>query len=50
LPHPAVFILDTDAIVRFRSIDRNYKKRTTLRTILGALDSLGTPSTQPAVP
>lgn len=40
LPHASVFILDPAGAVRFRSIDRNYKKRTTVRTILGALDEL----------
>ncbi len=37
LPHPAVIILSPDRQVLFRSIDRNYKKRTTLRTILAVL-------------
>ncbi|MDB5297989.1 MAG: Peroxiredoxin [Phycisphaerales bacterium] len=34
LPHPSVFVIDRDGVVRFRSVDRNYKKRTTVRTIL----------------
>lgn len=34
LPHPAVFIIDGTGTITFRSIDRNYKKRTTLRTLL----------------
>lgn len=42
LPHPAVFIIDTDGAIRFRSIDRNYKKRTTLRTIFRVLDEMKT--------
>ncbi|HLL87928.1 MAG TPA: peroxiredoxin family protein [Tepidisphaeraceae bacterium] len=37
LPHPAVFIVDDAGQIRFRSIDRNYKKRTTMRTIFAAL-------------
>ncbi len=37
MPHPAVFIVDIEGRVTFRSIDRNYKKRTTVRTILHAL-------------
>ena len=41
LPHPAVFVLDRDNLIRFRSIDRNFKKRTTVRTILGAIEALG---------
>lgn len=40
LPHPSVFVLDGEGIVRFRSIDRNFKKRTTVRTILVALDEI----------
>jgi len=41
LPHPAVFVVDADLNVRFKSIDKNYKKRTTLRTIFQVLDELG---------
>lgn len=37
LPHPSVIIIAPDGRVLFRSVDRNYKKRTTLRTILGVL-------------
>lgn len=37
LPHPAVFILSPDNRILFRSVDRNYKKRTTVRTILREL-------------
>lgn len=45
LPHPAVFLVDDARQVRFRSVDRNYKKRTTMRTIFGALaDVRGAPS------
>jgi len=40
LPHPAVFVLDGEGAIRFRSIDRNFKKRTTVRAILRALDTL----------
>ena len=40
LPHPSVFVIDAGGAVRFRSIDRNYKKRTTVRTILAALAEL----------
>ena len=41
LPHASVFLLDASGVVRFHSIDRNYKKRTTVRTILGWLDEIG---------
>ena len=37
LPHASVFVINQDRSIRFRSIDRNYKKRTTVRTILGVL-------------
>jgi len=40
LPHAAVFVFDTNNRLRFQSIDRNYKKRTTIRTMLGVLDDL----------
>ncbi|QOV88618.1 peroxiredoxin family protein [Humisphaera borealis] len=40
LPHPSVFVIDNQGVVRFRSIDRNYKKRTTIRTIMGVLATL----------
>ena len=41
LPHASAFLVDSDGVVRAHSIDRNYKKRTTVRTILGWLDELG---------
>ena len=41
LPHPSVFVIDAGGAIRFRSIDRNYKKRTTVRTILAALGEMG---------
>lgn len=34
LPHPAVFVIDPEGVITFKSVDRNYKKRTTIRTIL----------------
>jgi peroxiredoxin len=37
LPHATVVIVDAHGFVRFKSVDRNYKKRTTMRTILNAL-------------
>lgn len=40
LPHPAVFILDGKGAIRYRSVDRNYKRRTTMRTILNQLQAL----------
>jgi peroxiredoxin len=38
MPHPSLYILNAAGEIRFRSVDRNYKKRTTLRAILGVLD------------
>ena len=40
LPHPSVFVIDAGGTIRFRSIDKNYKKRTTVRAIVGALEDL----------
>jgi peroxiredoxin len=37
LPHAAVVIVDAHGFVRFKSVDRNYKKRTTIRAILNVL-------------
>lgn len=37
IPHPAVFILSPAREILFQSIDRNYKKRTTLRTLTNEL-------------
>jgi peroxiredoxin len=37
LPHATVVVVDADGFVRFKSVDRNFKKRTTMRTILNAL-------------
>ena len=39
LPHPAVFLINTAGEIVFRSIDRNYKKRTTMRALLQAIES-----------
>lgn len=44
LPHASVFLLDGAGVVRFHSIDRNYKKRTTVRTVLRWIDEMGTDS------
>jgi peroxiredoxin len=40
LPHPSVFLIDTAGFMRFRSIDRNYKRRTTMRAVFQQIDSL----------
>lgn len=40
IPHAAVFVLDPAGRVRFKSIDRNYKKRTTMRALFAALDGM----------
>jgi len=37
LPHPAVFLLDPGRMIRFKSIDRNYKRRTTMHALFGAI-------------
>jgi peroxiredoxin len=37
LPHPSVFVVDAAGTIRFQSIDRNFKKRTTVRTLLAAV-------------
>lgn len=39
LPHPAVFITDATGKLLFKSVDRNYKKRTTMRTLVGVLEA-----------
>ncbi len=43
IPHPSVFIIDTDGVVKFREVRRNYKRRVSpgrlLRAIADALDS-----------
>lgn len=40
LPHASVFIFDAAGELRFKSIDRNFKKRTTVRTIFRVLDEI----------
>jgi peroxiredoxin len=40
MPHPSVFLIDQHGRIRFRSIDRNYKRRTTIRTLLHAIQCL----------
>ncbi len=45
LPHAAVVVIDADGFVRFKSIDRNFKKRTTMRTILSVLREIETVQT-----
>ena len=40
MPHPAVFVVDPAGAIRFRSVDRNYKRRTTMHAIFAALDAL----------
>jgi peroxiredoxin len=46
LPHPAVFVIGATGVVRFKSIDRNYKRRTTVHTILAQVDALLSPAAQ----
>ncbi|HEX8341886.1 MAG TPA: peroxiredoxin-like family protein [Tepidisphaeraceae bacterium] len=51
LPHPAVFIFDADLKLRFRSIDKNYKRRARMRTILDQLNQIdGGRRSDPAEP
>ncbi len=33
LPHPAVFLFDATGMIRFKSIDRNFKRRTTMHAL-----------------
>jgi peroxiredoxin len=40
VPHPAVFVFDSARHLRFSSIDRNYKKRTTIRTLVSVLQEI----------
>lgn len=40
LPHPAVFVLDPTRNIHFKSIDRNYKRRTPVPAVFRALDAL----------
>jgi hypothetical protein len=40
MPHPAVFVVDQAGAIRFRSVDRNYKRRTTMHAIFAALGAL----------
>lgn len=40
LPHPAVFIVKADRSVHFKSIDRNYRRRTPIPALFRALDEL----------
>jgi len=37
LPHPAVFLIDAQRRIRFREVNRNYKIRTSIRTIFHAI-------------
>jgi peroxiredoxin len=40
LPHAAVFVVDPAGTIRFGSIDRDFKRRTTVRRIRLALDAI----------
>lgn len=40
MPHPATFIIDRRGIIRFLNIWEDYKKRTSLQTILQELDKI----------
>jgi peroxiredoxin len=43
LPHPAVFLIDAERTVRFKSIDRNYKRRTTMPSLFRAIATMQAP-------
>ena len=38
-PHPAVFLINPAGDIVFRTIDRNYKRRSTIRSLLQAIDT-----------
>lgn len=40
LPHPATVIIDKDGFVRFKNVWVDYRKRTSVATILEELDKL----------
>jgi peroxiredoxin len=40
VPHPASFIIDDAGVIRFRAVDRNYKRRTSLRGLLKSVGSM----------
>lgn len=40
LPHPAVFLIDRQGVIRFKSIDRNFKRRTTMHTLFERIRKL----------
>ena len=40
MPHPAAILIDTDGRERFRSVNRNYKRRATMHKLFGAIDQL----------
>ena len=40
LPHPASYVIDNNGIVRFRSVDVDYRRRPTKQQILDALKAL----------
>lgn len=50
LPHAAVFIVGPDGDVHFRSVDRNFKKRTTMRAIAREIERLHCSAEHPLVP
>jgi len=49
IPHPTVLLVDRDGIVRWKSIEINYKVRPTNEDILAALEDLreGSPEVEP---
>ncbi|MGF1633896.1 MAG: peroxiredoxin family protein [Phycisphaerae bacterium] len=50
LPHPGVIFFDAAGNLHHRSIDRDYKRRTTIRSLLHLLNDAGMPVELPAEP
>lgn len=42
-PHPTVFVIDRDGVVRWRFVEENYRVRATNEDILAALSELQDP-------
>ena len=42
LPHPAVFVLDKQNVVRYRFVETNYRQRAPTHEVIQAVQALGT--------
>jgi peroxiredoxin len=49
MPHPSVFVIDKQGMICFRSIDRDFRRRTTVRSILHVLDDIASPQARSIV-